>query len=165
MSSRVAERPAVNASPLIFLARAGLVDLLELVAPKLIVPAPVAIEIGRRGPSDVTNRALANTAWIEVLETPPVPTGIQSWDLGPGESAVLSWCSAHPGTEGIIDDLPARRCAFTYGIPVRGTLGLVILGKKEGRFSAARPVLESLRRSGMYLSDQVLNRALKMVGE
>ena len=36
-----------------------------------------------------------------------------SWDFGAGESAVLAWCLAHPGSEAIIDDLSARRCAAT----------------------------------------------------
>lgn len=72
---------------------------------------------------------------------------------------------AHPGTEDILDDLQARRCANIYNIPPRGTLGLVMLAKKRGRLTAARPVLEELRRAGMYLSDAVLNRALKLIGE
>jgi predicted nucleic acid-binding protein len=65
----------------------------------------------------------------------------------------------------VVDDLAARRCAQALGIPVRGTLGLVLLGKRRGRLAAARPVLESLRRAGMYLSDSVMNRALRAVGE
>lgn len=90
---------------------------------------------------------------------------IQNWDLGGGESAVLSWGYAHPGTEVIIDDLAGRRCAETFGIPVRGTLGLVLIAKKREMIPAARPVLEKLRLSGMYLSEKVLNQALAKVNE
>ncbi len=32
---------------------------------------------------------------------------------------------ANPGTAIIVDDLAARRCAATLGVPVRGTLGLI----------------------------------------
>jgi predicted nucleic acid-binding protein len=64
-----------------------------------------------------------------------------------------------------VDDLAARRCAATLGVPVRGTLGLVLIAKQRGEIPAARPVLEELRQAGMYLSDAVLNRALKRVGE
>jgi predicted nucleic acid-binding protein len=98
-------------------------------------------------------------------ETPPVPAIIQNWDLGAGESAVLSWGYANPGTEVIIDDLSARRCATTLGIPVRGTLGLVLTAKQRGAIPAARPVLEQLLLSGMYLSERIINQALKLVGE
>ena len=78
---------------------------------------------------------------------------------------LLAWAHAHSGTEAIIDDLPARRCAAAHGISVRGTLGLVLAAKKHGRISAARPVLEDLRRKGMYLSDRVLDEALALLGE
>lgn len=57
------------------------------------------------------------------------------------------------------------RCATTLGIPIRGTLGLVLTAKQRGEISAARPVLEQLRLSGMYLSDWVMNQALALVGE
>jgi len=161
----VVDRSAVNASPLIFLARAGLVHLLRLVSSEIVVPSLVANEIQRRGPSDPAAQAIASLAWLQVVDAPEASPMIQAWDLGPGETGVLSWCSMNPGAEAIIDDLAARRCAHVLGIPVRGTLGLVLLGKKHGQIAAARPVLESLRGTGMYLSASVMNRALKLVGE
>ncbi|MEP7012868.1 MAG: DUF3368 domain-containing protein [Acidobacteriota bacterium] len=161
----VAEHAVVNSSPLIFLTRGGLLDLLQLVALEIVVPSAVANEILRRGPSDPAARALTSVSWLRVVETPEVPPAIQAWDLGPGESAVLSWCVARPGVEAIIDDLGARRCAQAIAVHVRGTLGLVLLGKQRGQLTSARAVLEALRNTGMYLSDSVMNRALKMVGE
>jgi predicted nucleic acid-binding protein len=161
----VAEPPAVNASPLIFLARAGLLDFLQLVAETIIVPTSVLVEIQRRGPTDITAQALQNTAWIVCIEDPPIPQLIQAWDLGAGESAVLAWAYAHPDTETIIDDLAGRRCAAALGIPARGTLGLILTAKRRGRIPQARPVLERLRHAGMYLSDRIMNQALSLVGE
>jgi predicted nucleic acid-binding protein len=90
---------------------------------------------------------------------------IQAWDLGLGESSVLTWGFYNPGTTIVLDDLAARRCATTYAIPVRGTLGIVLIAKKRGVIPEARSVLEKLRQSGMYLSDRVLNQALSLVGE
>ena len=72
---------------------------------------------------------------------------------------------AHPGSEAILDDLAARRCAATFNIPVRGTLGLALIAKQRGRIPSARHVLEQLRQGGMYVSDEVMNRALALVGE
>ena len=159
------EPALANASPVIFLARGGHLELLQLTGDRVLVPTPVAIEIRRRGSQDVTTRARERTPWLDVVEPPPVPSIIQAWDLGPGESAVLAWAHAHPGCEAIIDDLAARRCAATLGIPVRGTLGLVLLAKKRGRIPLARPVIEALRQAGMYLSDRVVNSALALVDE
>lgn len=165
-NSSVAERPAVNASPLIFLVRAGLLELLQNVAgQEIVVPAPVANEIRRRGPDDVTVRAMEQADWLVIVEPPSIPPLISAWDLGAGESSVLAWAHAHPGTEAILDDLAGRRCAAVLGVPVRGTLGLVLTAKQRGQLPAARPVLERLRKSGMYLSDAVLDRALALIGE
>ena len=125
----------------------------------------VAIEIQRRGQTDTTVQAIERTPWLTVVETPQVADEILNWDLGEGESAVLVWASAHPGTEAIVDDLAARRCAIALNIPIRGTLGLVLTAKQKGVIPAARSVLEKLRQSGMYLSDRILNRALSLVGE
>lgn len=159
------ERPAVNASPLIFLSRAGLLDMLKLEGEEIVVPRPVAEEIQGRGTDDLTVEAIEKTTWLKVVETPPVPDTIRAWDLGEGESSVLAWGHANPGTIIIVDDLAARRCAATLGIPVRGTLGLILTAKKRGVIPQARPVLEKLRQSGMYLSDRILNQALALVGE
>lgn len=161
----MAERPAINASPLILLTKAGLLDLLQLMSQEIVVPAAVAMEIQQYGVKDMTSQAIAQTNWLVVIDTPPVPELIQSWDLGPGESAVLTWGYVHPNTEVIVDDLAARRCAVALGIPVRGTLGLVLTAKQRGTIPAARPILEQLRDSGMYLSERVMNQALALVGE
>ncbi|MCI0628726.1 MAG: DUF3368 domain-containing protein [Acidobacteria bacterium] len=161
----MAERPAVNASPLIFLSRAGRLSLLKVIADELVIPEPVITEIRKKGPSDVTVQAVAQAVWLTIVEAPPIPPVIQAWDLGSGESSVLAWGATHPGTEVVIDDLSARRCATSLGIPARGTLGLVLTAKQKGSIAEARPVLESLRQSGMYLSDLVSNQALALVGE
>jgi predicted nucleic acid-binding protein len=50
-------------------------------------------------------------------------------------------------------------------VPVRGTLGLVLLAKRRGQIPLARPVVETLRREGMYLADKIVDEALALVGE
>jgi predicted nucleic acid-binding protein len=122
-------------------------------------------EIAVKGPSDVTVQAVTETSWLEVVDTPPIPSIIQAWDLGEGESSVLTWGYQHPETELIIDDLPARRCATSLGIPVRGTLGLVLVAKKRGIIPAARPVIDQLRECGMYLTNRLVDDVLSWVGE
>lgn len=160
------DEPAViNASPLIFLAGAGLTELTQLAGKPLFIPQAVVEEIEKFGPSDPAALAIKQMNWLQVVEAGQASAIIEHWDLGPGETAVLNWAYTHLGTTAIMDDLAARRCANSLKIPVRGTLGLILIAKRRGIIPAARPILEQLRDSGMYISDTVLNRALNTVGE
>lgn len=102
---------------------------------------------------------------LSIIKTPFPSAELQSYHLDKGEESVLAWALTHPPTEAILDDLAGRRCAQKLGIPVRGTLGLVLAAKQQGQIVAARPVLEKLKRTGMYLSEQVISQALNLVGE
>ena len=161
----MAKLSIINTSPLIFLSKGGYLELLQLLSPEIIVPKAVAEEIKAYGTNDITAQALVETQWLIVAKMRTIPNIIQDWDLGPGESEVLAWGYLYPGTEVILDDLAARRCAETLRIPLRGTLGLVLIAKQRGAIPSARQVLEKLRLVGMYLSDHVMNQALAKVGE
>ena len=155
----MAEFAVFNASPLIFLARAGLTDLAKLAGEQALVPRAVVEEIDRFGSADPAATFVRQAGWLNVVEPEPAPPIIERWDLGRGETSVLAWAYQHAGTIAVLDDLAARRCARTLAIPVRGTVGLILLAKQRQIIPAAHPILEQLRRTGMYLSDQVVNRA------
>jgi uncharacterized protein len=155
----------VDASPLIFLASAGLLDLLRRPDWEVTVPSAVRSEILRRGAEDVTVKALAGATWVGAAELVDVPRVILDRDLGPGESETLAHGVARPGALLVMDDLGARRLAAQLGLTVVGTLGVVLAAKATGRIPSARAVLDQLRGNGMYLADRVLDRALREVGE
>lgn len=159
----MAEPPVVNASPLIVLSRAGHLDLLQLLADRIVVPAAVVEEVTAH--SDEAARAIGEHAWLERVPTIPVPAAVATWDLGAGESAVLSWAAAHPGCVAVIDDYAARTCAEVLRVPVIGTLGLALRAKVRGHAPSARALVEDLRRAGLYLSDALIRDALSLVGE
>ncbi|MBF0151764.1 MAG: DUF3368 domain-containing protein [Magnetococcales bacterium] len=164
----MAETAIINASPLIFLGRAGRLELLKGMVDHCFVPEPVRIEIFRRGENDRTVRALSMNPWIQVLAAPAIPETIAAWGLGAGESSVMALamtCLGQQNTIAVIDDLAARHCAATLGIPVRGTLGLVLMARKRGLIPLARPVMEELIAHGMFLSRSVLDQAMSRVGE
>lgn len=65
----------------------------------------------------------------------------------------------------IVDDLAARRCAKARGIASRGTLGVILIARRRGLIPSARAIVDELRRSGMRLANDVMDRALREVGE
>jgi predicted nucleic acid-binding protein len=161
----VSSPPVVNASPLIYLAHADLIDLLQAEGSSIFVPRTVSEEIQRRGFQDPTAQVLKTTAWLREVDPVSPSPRVLTWRLGPGETSVLSWSLAHPGSVAIVDDLAARRCAEVLGIPLLGTLGVVLKAKRKGLLPAARPAIEKLLAAGMYLSPKILDRALALVGE
>ena len=160
----MAERWVVNASPLIVLARIGRDDLFFALADQVIVPRVVAQEI-MAGPKDVAQQALA-AGRFAIIDTPPPSAEIHAWDLGAGETAVLSFAVAEPGWTVILDDEAARKCARGLSLKVKGTLGIILLAKQKGLIASAAEALRSLRAIGFRIDDQTARDALKRaVGE
>lgn len=155
----------INASPLIFLSRGHHIDLLKGFADEIWVPQPVAHEIQQRGESDVSVQTIENTDWLITKPVLTIPKVITEWRLGDGESSVLALAAQQTDSEAIIDDLMGRKCAASLGIPVRGTLGIVLAAKKRGMIPKARPVIEDMMHMGLYLSKKVLDKALALVDE
>lgn len=61
----------------------------------------------------------------------------------------------HPSCEGIPDDLAARKCAAVLSIPVRGTLGIIVLAKQAGHLPEVVSVLDRIRQAGLSSGPEV----------
>lgn len=163
---RVAEPPAIDASPLIVLAQGGRLDLLQVQAERVYLPRAVEREVLQRGNPDAAVAALRSAPWLVVVDPDPVPVAIRRLRLDAGEEAVLTWALAHPGAVAIIDDRRGRRAARGLGVPVIGILGLIVDAKLRGAIPAARPVVDHLlRTTDWYLSLAIQEQALTRVGE
>ena len=163
--SVVADLFIADSSPLILLARVDHVRLLPGLARKVLVPQTVLSEL-RTGShlDDAAIRVMA-TPGIEVVADLPIPSSIQAWDLDPGESQVLAHGLISPEAWALLDDRAGRRCAASLGIATLGTLGAVLRARRLGLVPHARPLLEALRRQGLFLADAILEAALAEVGE
>ena len=104
-------RRFVNTSPLVFLVREDLLELLRVGVDDVAIPWPVIEEIRGHGMDDPTVRALDRADWLTIVPGPAIPPAIAAWRLGPGESAVLALALAEVGSWAVIDDWGARRCA------------------------------------------------------
>ena len=153
----MAEPPVVNASPLIVLAQGDYLELLRVVGDRILVPRQVEREVLRPGIADASVQALRSLAWLEAVDVGPTPTAVRRHHLDLGEEAVLTWALNHPGTAAIVDDRRGRMVAVRIGVPVIGTLGMLIDAKLRGVIPAVRPVAEHLLAvTDWYLSPVVL---------
>ncbi len=158
------ERWVVNASPLIVLSKIDHQHLLLKLADEIAVPEAVLAEVNA-GPADDPARRFLGTFPLPVVAIAPDPE-VLAWDLGAGETAVLSWALANPGWSAVLDDGMARRCAHTLSVPLLGTLGIIIRARRAGLIAAAAPVLRALQAQGLRLDEAVVREALRRtVGE
>ena len=133
--------------------------------PEIVVPDAVLREVSARGPADPVLLEIQRASWLKIVPAPPTPPEVLVWDLGDGESSVLSMALDDPECEAILDDRDARRCAQALSIGTRGTIGLIVLARQIGSIPAARPVLEQVRRAGLFVTDDLVRQALALVGE
>lgn len=90
---------------------------------------------------------------------------VAAWDLGSGESAVLSWAYENAAWTAIIDDLAARRCARALNIANTGTVGVLLAAKHEGIIPQVSSLLDELVRAGLRINDELILKARRLAGE
>lgn len=155
----------VNASPLILLGKINRLDLLAALPPSFSIPHAVSLEI-LAGPA-----ADPAKVWIQahgsafVIPDSHISPEILAWDLGSGETAVISLALACSDSICVLDDLAARNCAAVFQVPVIGTLGILLKAKIAGLIPTLKPEVDRLVSAGSMLSDQIIREALYLAGE
>lgn len=102
---------------------------------------------------------------IAILPKLELSPFVAAWDLGAGESQVLTHGQINRGSRAVLDDKAARDCARSLSIPVIGTLGVVLTAKRRGWIPAAKPVIDQLLAHELYLSADLVKAALAEVDE
>lgn len=154
----------INASPLILLGKLDRLDLLEALGTQPMVPQAVLNEIAA-GKEDATTMRTLDWAQTRIQPDLRIPASIHYWAIGAGESQVLTHCLHNTGSRAILDDGKARAAAAAHSIPVLGTLGIILRAKRAGKLQLARPLVEQLKANGSWLSADLVEKALEMVGE
>ena len=114
----------------------------------------------------VNRTILDSTDWIRVLSPRNrilVQQLLLSIDLGESEAIALSL--ELNASRLIIDEQRGRTAAVQLGQAVTGTLGVILLAKKQGYLKAIRPIIVDLLSSGFRLSRALVNKVLLATGE
>jgi len=149
-----------NAGPLIHLAKINLLHLLRDLYQEVVIPREVKVETVDRGvekgfPDAIQIGDAINEGWIKVEDTKlaqEFKSMAQIAGLKTAEAAVIYYAYKNNGMALIDEDL-ARTLARTLGVPIRGTLGIILESLKRGLLSRAEALkaLEKLSEI-MYLS-------------
>jgi hypothetical protein len=151
---------------LVALAAVGRLDLLGTLYGTVLVPDAVFREVVDAGRGRPGAAELPGIAWISMTSLESAPDRLLVEELGTGEAEAIALAVQKSARLLLLDDRRARRIAeLAYGLSVKGAAGIVVSAKRRGLVDAARPMLESMRRHGYYLSDRVVTAACRAAGE
>lgn len=156
---------ALNASPIIALGKIDRLNLINELCQEIVIPRGVAEEIAQGPPDDLAIEWLRQPGKDWVKDVGDINQLIAAWDLGKGESEVLNWAYLHPEFEAVLDDRAARNCAAAMNIKVKGTIGIILLAKKEKKIALVSPVLIQLEEAGLRIDPSLCLTAKKLAGE
>jgi predicted nucleic acid-binding protein len=156
------ERAVINSGPLVALSLVGRLDLLPALFREFWIPEAVYQEVTVAGVGRAGADTLADTRWAQHIRPAPDPDPLLIAELDLGEAAVISLARAYSPCMVIIDEKRGRRIArHVYGLPVKGTAGLLVEARRRGLLDDLRATLLDLKRAGYYLSDAVIEGACK----
>ena len=139
-------RVVVNATPLIALALLDRLELLQQMFDEILVPATVYEEVVVNGAGRPGAVAVDRADWLRVV-SPRAASTIEPMLLGldSGEMDVLLLARERRPDWVLIDERLGRRVARAMGLPVKGTLGVLLAAVLAGLLSKAE-ALDGVRQ-------------------
>ncbi len=164
-SDNLRKRLILNASPTICLLNAELEIVIHELSHSVVMPGAVWNEIVQSPRPDRASRLLKDISWIECHDDVNVSDRLLAWDLGQGETEVLSLTLRDDTGLAVIDDAEARRCAKTLDIGYMGTGGLLLVAKKQGVITSVTECLDDLGAAGLWISEDIRELLVRKAGE
>ena len=169
-----------DAGPLIALASIDKLGLLPQLFGKVTITTQIAQELIAGGPfPDIELLQAALTQpWLSIVDIANLLPddwldqckslmNLYQIDLGETSAMVLAHLIRAQGDVPllVIDDFRGRAAALHAGLAMIGTTGLLLLAKQEGFADSVKPLLSALRQNGYFLSDRLIQEALRRARE
>ena len=164
------DRAVSNATPLIYLAKANQLSLLQSMVKQVFIPEAVyreaVIEGKRLGEKDAycVERAIKQ-GWMIVQDIKIIyPVEIP---IHPGEAEVISLAKEKGIKVALIDDAKARAASELAGLRPIGTLGLILKAVKNHllNFDQFLSTLEDIVQSGFCLKEDIYLKVVRKARE
>ena len=159
-----------DSSPLVYLTRLDRFDLLRQLYDRVFIPGAVWREVAEEGatkPEGTNVRQAVSAGWLR-LETATLEAFIQDaafLELGDGEREAIALAHSKHALL-IIDEAEGREVARRLGIPVTGTIGVLVEAKLKGLIPEVRSELNRLKETTNFrFTEDLLAIALQKAGE
>lgn len=154
-----------DTSVLQYLYQLELLHMLPALAAEVIIPPAVVDELAAGIGLGLSLPDVTKLDWLSIRQ----PVGVAALplvsDLGPGEAEVLMLALELSGAVAVLDDALARRVAEILGLPLTGTLGVLVDAKRAGLVEAVEPYLDRLHALRFRLAESTRRAVLRLAGE
>jgi hypothetical protein len=154
----------LNNTPLVALQSIEQLDLLHKLFDVVWIPTAVEAEF-LAAETAVREPILKQAAWLQTVELANPRHALVYTGLDRGEAEVLALAVEHSARLVIMDERRGRQYAHRLGLPLTGTLGVLLLAKERGLVTAVGPLVNRLLENGLYLSPDVVYQALALAQE
>ena len=142
---------------MITLDKVGTLHILKDLFKEILIPKAVKKEVfGRK-------KLPGFVKCIEISE--PIALKVLESNLEAGESEAICLCEEIDANLLIIDDLEGRRVAERLGINITGTLGILLLAKREKFIDEVKPLLDEIVSYGFRVADELYKEILTKANE
>jgi len=156
---------ASNSSPIIILAKQGLLDLLEKCFKKVIIPQSVYDEVMNKNgtPEAIALGKAIEEKWISVQKV-EIIANLETKNIGQGEKESISLAHKHNCIL-IIDDDASKKYASIFGVEAHGTFYVIYLActKKLISKTKAKNILEGMIADGFYVSSEFYSKFISLL--
>jgi uncharacterized protein len=155
-----------DTGPIVAMAKADQLPLLRTLYVQVLIPPAVWRELlAKSGPeAQRIDDGLSEFLCITPVSQPPEEVDRLTSGLGVGEQQAICLALSTRALL-VMDDRAGRKAARQLGISTTGVVGVLLKAKQDGHLPMVRPVLEIIRHHGYWLSDEVVETAMRMAGE
>ena len=145
-----------NSSPILILAKQGMLDLLKKCFKKVVIPESIYDEVVQKSntPEAIALQKAVKEQWILVQKAAAMAE-LETKNIGRGEKEAISLAYDHKSIL-IIDDDSAKKYASIFGVEAHGTFYVIYLAcaRKLIDKTSAKNVLEGMIADGFYISSE-----------
>lgn len=155
-----------DTTPISELAKVNYLNLLPKLFGRVMIPQGVHDELTTGNhPAALRVRELS---WLDVVTVNNrlvVKELQQVGNLDLGESEAIALAEEMNADRLLIDEKAARRVATARNLPIIGTMGVLLLGKRQGELENVKDVLDQMQQQGTRISNRLYTRVLILARE
>ena len=154
----------LNNTPLVALWSINRWELLHDLFGEVTIPPAVEAEF-LATETESRRKDLDQAVWIQVMAIENPRHARSFVGLDQGEAETLALAVEQDARLVIIDEIKGRRFARRLGLPLTGTMGVLLLAKENGLVDNIAPMINQLQELGFYITPELLSAVLSLAGE